>query len=154
MKINNEDVLISEENENLTYEVNEESNNNSNVSLWVGIFLAGKMAITVTGFSLPQTFLSMSFTWGIFFIIVYAFFNWWSFNLLALICDKLKIYDYSKLVDIILGGHWVKLYNFSVWLSCFIAMIVYNNISKFFSIIELILYNTAFFFYFFSLFSF
>jgi amino acid permease len=83
---------------------------------------------------LPKTFINLSFTWGIIFLIFFGFFNWWTFNLLAYVCNKYKCYDYAKLIKKILGEKVEYLYSFAIILSCGITMIAYINIGNFFNL--------------------
>lgn len=84
----------------------------------------------VAALSLPQTFLSLSFTFGIIFIILYGVANWWTFNLLASISFKYNNYNYGSLVKTLLGRKMEIIYNIAMLLSCGITIIAYNNVSK------------------------
>lgn len=108
----------------------EQSSETEKFSFFKAVVLTGKLAVSISSMSLPQTFLQLSFGWGIIFIIFFGICNYWTFNLLAYVCDKHKIYDYSTLVRKLLGAKTEKIYNFVMWLSCLFCMIAYLNICK------------------------
>lgn len=107
-----------------------ENNEDTKISLAKAVVLVGKMAVGVAVFSLSQTFLSLSFYFGIFLIIVYGAFNLCTFNLLAYLCTKYEIYDYARLVEKILGKKAFYIYNAVILISCFITIIAYINVGK------------------------
>lgn len=110
-----------------------DSNDDPNITklpLWKACIMVGKMTLGISIMSLPKTFLSLSFTWGIIFMLLFAFFNWITFNLLANICNKYKTYDYAQLIKQILGEKIEYLYSFAIILSCGVTMIAYINIGN------------------------
>ena len=92
------------------------------------LFIQVGLGIGVLG--VPRTLNYISFSWGVFFLTLMAICNWWSLNLLAYVCNKKKIYEYSKLLKSSIGRKYAKLFNLIIIFATFLTIIAFIDTSK------------------------
>ena len=94
------------------------------------MILTAKLALGISLLSIPQTLISLSFVFGLLLIIVLGIYNWFTFNMLAFVCNKHKVYDYSLLMRNALGKKADYIYNSALIFSSIVTIIAYNNVGK------------------------
>lgn len=100
-------------------------------SVRAGIFTMSILSLGSGCLALPKKFANMSILVGVIDIIVAGLAAYLTLNLLSISATKHKVYDYSKLIKMIIGKNWGNLLDISMLIYIFGILVLYNVISKF-----------------------
>ena len=117
------------EEENTGIDNNIEEEDKIQISFSKGLMLFTKLSLGISIMSISHLYLNISLVFGVFLLICFCICNWWTVNLLAYLCNKNQVYEYSILVKIILGSKAEKIYNIVLILSSTLTIIAYINIA-------------------------
>lgn len=99
-------------------------------SFWTCLVIFCQMGLGIGVFAIPRTFNYLSFLYGCIFLLIFAIINLYTLNLLSFVTSRYKEFNYSKLVQMILGKNYAVIYNLSIIFSCFCTIIAFIDTSK------------------------